>query len=462
MIMSDQRSGNTTPDLPHAPASREATGRSLHQVIVVGGGAAGLQLVTKLGDRLGRHRKAQMTLVERSRTHIWKPLLHEVAAGSMDVGHHAVDYLAQAHQHHFRYRIGEMIGLDRETHEVFLAASSDNEGREVTPPRSFRYDTLVIAVGSGSNDFGTPGVKEHAIALDTPDQAVRFHQRLVNSLIRAHAQPGPVRPGQLHVAVIGAGATGTELAAELHRATRHVIAHGLDRIDPEKDLKITLIEATDRILPAVPERVAESVMRLLGNIGVEVLTKARVSEVSDKGVHFADGGFIPSELVVWAAGVKAPDFLKDLAGLETSRNNQLVITPTLQTTRDPDIFAIGDCAYLVTPDLPAPIPPRAQAAHQQASHLAKQIRRRLDGKPLQPFRYRDFGSLVSLGEYSTVGNLMGFIRGRNFFIEGLLARLMYQSLYTMHQRALHGAPKVALDTTARMLTRRTEPRVKLH
>jgi NADH dehydrogenase len=214
-----------------------------------------------------------------------------------------------------------------------------------------------MAVGSGSNDFGTPGVKEHAIALDTPDQAVRFHQRLVNSLIRAHAQPGPVRPGQLHVAVIGTGATGTELAAELHRATRHVVAHGLDRIDPEKDLKITLIEAAGRILPAVPERVSESVMRLLGTIGVEVRTKARVTEVSDKGVHLADGSFVPSELVVWAAGVKAPDFLKDLAGLETSWNNQLVVTPTLQTSRDPDTFAIGDCAHLITPDLPTPVPP---------------------------------------------------------------------------------------------------------
>ena len=435
---------------------------NLHRIVVVGGGAAGLQLATKLGEKLGRTNKAHVTLVDRARTHIWKPLLHEVAAGSLDVGHHAVDYLHHAHRHNFRYRIGEMTGLDRAKRVIHLAASHDTEGREVTPIREIPYDTLVIAVGSTTNDFGTPGVKENAIALDTQGQAVRFHQRLVNGMLRAHTQTGPVRPGQLHVTVIGAGATGTELAAELHRTTRHVAATGLDRIDPAKDLKITLVEAAGRILPAVPERLSHDVMVLLDKIGVEVRTGARVTEVRPDGVQLADGGFIPSELVVWAAGVKAPPFLQEIGGLETTRNNQLVVTPTLQTTRDPDIFAMGDCAYLVEQGSDTPIPPRAQAAHQQASHLIKQIPVKMAGEPLKPFKYRDFGSLVSLGEYSTVGNLMGFIQGKNMFIAGLFARMMYWSLYKMHERALHGTIKTALDATARALTRRTEPRVKLH
>ncbi|GEP04988.1 NAD(P)/FAD-dependent oxidoreductase [Methylobacterium oxalidis] len=434
----------------------------LHRIVVVGGGAAGLQLATKLGDKLGRRRKAHVTLVDRARTHIWKPLLHEVAAGSLDVGHHAVDYLHHAHEHHFRYRIGEMTGLDRATRTIQLAASLDSEGREVTPVRDIAYDTLVMAVGSTTNDFGTPGVKEHAIALDTQDQAVRFQQRLINAMLRAHTQTGPVRPGQLHVTVIGAGATGTELAAELHRTTRQVASTGLDRIDPAKDLKITLVEAAERILPAVPARLSGEVMALLSKIGVEVRTQARVTEVRADGVQLADGGFIPSELVVWAAGVKAPPFLKDIGGLETTRTNQLVVTQTLQTTRDPDIFAIGDCAYLVEPGTDTPVPPRAQAAHQQASYLIKQIPNKMAGRALPPFKYRDFGSLVSLGEYSTVGNLMGFIQGKNMFIAGLFARMMYRSLYKMHEQALHGTWKTALDALARALTRRTEPRVKLH
>jgi NADH dehydrogenase len=433
-----------------------------HRIVVVGGGAAGLELATRLGDRLGRRGRAEVTLIERARTHLWKPMLHVIAAGSMDPNEHELNYLAQAHWHHFRYRLGELIGLDRSRKEVQLAATFDEEGRSVTPARSFRYDTLVIAIGSVTNDFATPGVTAHAVPLETPQQAVRFNRRLVNACIRAHAQDGPVTPGQLHVAIIGAGATGTELAAELHRTARAVVAYGLDRIEPERDIRIVLIEAAERILPGLPERISEATTGLLRELGVEVRTGARVEEVTADGVKLAGGGFVPSELVVWAAGVKAPEVLGALDGLEVNRINQLVVAPTLQTTRDPDIFAIGDCAACPWPGHAAPVPPRAQAAHQQAAHMVGQIERRLAGRPLRSFVYRDFGSLVSLGSYSTVGNLMGFLLGRTLFVEGLFARLMYQSLHALHERALHGNGRTLLGVASRGLSRRAGPRVKLH
>ncbi|WP_137123618.1 NAD(P)/FAD-dependent oxidoreductase [Roseomonas sp. HF4] len=436
-------------------------GADPHRIVIAGGGAAGLELATRLGDRLGRRGEALVTLVDRARGHLWKPLLHEVAAGSMDPDEHELGYLAQAHWHHFRFRHGEMVGLDRTAKTVLLAPTFDEEGREVTPGQALPYDTLVIAIGSTTNDFGTPGVREHAIALETTQQAVRFNRRLVNACLRAHGQDAPVRPGQLHVAIIGAGATGTELAAELHHSARAVVAYGLDRIDPDKDIRITLIEAAPRILPGLPERISEAARQLLEGIGVMVSTGVPVTRVTEAGIEMKDGRFIDSELVIWAAGVKGPEVLRDLGGLETSRSNQLVVLPTLQTTRDPDIFAIGDCAWCEMPG-GKPVPPRAQAAHQQATHLLKQIRRRLKGEPPLPFVYRDFGSLVSLGEYSTVGSLMGFLAGRSMWVEGLFARLMYRSLYKMHERALHGTVKTALGSLARSLSRRTEPRVKLH
>jgi NADH:quinone reductase (non-electrogenic) len=374
---------------------------------------------------------------------------------------------------------------------VLVAPFVDEDGDTVTASQAIAYDTLVIAVGSRTNDFATPGAREFAIALDDPGEAERFHRRLVNAYIRAQTQSATLRPEQLQVAIIGAGATGVELAAELHNTTRTLVSYGLDRIDVDKDMRLILIEAADRVLPALPKRIADAATRLLAAMGISVRTSARVAEVLPDGVRLASGEFIPAELVVWAAGVKAPEFLRDLDGLETNRINQLVVRPTLQTTRDDDVFAIGDCAacpWLGHAGMSAQgrpkrelrphggqrsgedasvggraiVPPRAQAAHQQASHMVKQIGRRLAGKPLLPWRYRDFGSLVSLGEYSTVGNLMGSLTGGNIWLEGWFARMMYLSLYKMHELALHGFWKTALDTAARLITRRTEPHVKLH
>src|SRR5262245_43470095 len=298
-------------DVDWLPASAPGT---LHQIVVVGGGAGGLELVTRLGDKLGRRGKAAVTLIEKKRTHLWKPLLHEVAAGSMDVGMHELNYLAQAHWPGFRYRVGEMGGIDRERRVVHVAPFHDEEGLIVTERQSVAYDTLIIAIGSLSNDFGTPGAKEHAILLESETEAERFHRRLVNACIRAHTQAEPLRPEQLQVAIIGAGATGTELAAELHRTMRQLVAFGLDRIDPDKHIKIHLIEAAERILPALPARLSQAARKLLEGLQVEIHTSALVAQVLPNGVRLASGRFIAAELVVWAAGVKAPDVLKDVSG----------------------------------------------------------------------------------------------------------------------------------------------------
>ena len=443
-------------------AIEEKSYRDLHRIVVVGGGAGGLELATQLGRTLGRRKRARVTLIDRSRTHLWKPLLHQVAAGSMDLNDHELDYLYQARWHHFQFRLGRMDGLDRANKEVHLAATLDDAGREVLPAHTIAYDTLVIALGSTTNDFGTPGAASYAIALDNTQQAALFHSRLLNACLRANAQQGPLQPGQLHIAIIGAGATGVELAAELHNTIREFLAFGLDRINSEQDIKITIIEAAPKILPALSERLSAAVLRLLQKLNVEVLTGERVTEVSPSGVKTATGREIPAELVVWAAGIKAPDILKDIDGLETNRINQLVVTQTLLTTRDPNIFAFGDCASCPWPGKQMPVPPRAQSAHQQASHLSKMLPRHLRGEPLKPFQYRDFGSLISLGKFSTVGSLMGAITRGSVMIEGLFAKLMYLSLYKMHELALHGFTKVFLDTLARIITRRTEPHIKLH
>ncbi len=435
----------------------------LHKIVIVGGGAGGLELATRLGDTLGKKKKAEITLIDRTRTHVWKPLLHEIAAGSMNPDKHELEYLAQAHWHHFFFRLGEMIGLNREKKEVYIGPNFDENGVQVIPPRAIPYDTLIIAVGSTTNDFGIKGAREHSIALDTQEQAERFHRRLHNALLRAQTQTEPVRAGQLEVVIVGAGATGVELSAELHNTTRELAAYGLDKIDPDKDISISLIEASERVLPALPSNLSKAVDLELRKLRVHVYAGERVTEVNNKGVYTHSGRFIPSELVVWAAGIKAPDFLKNADGLQTNSINQLLVKPTLQTTEDDDVFAFGDCAACPMPGSEQNVPPRAQSAHQQASMLVKTMKLRVKGrKRLPEYVYRDYGSLVNLGRYSTVGSLMGSLSGGALFIEGLLARMMYQSLYQMHLMALHGFFTVFMQMIARALTRRFEPRVKLH
>ena len=204
-----------------------------HRIVVVGGGAGGLELATRLGDKLGKQRKALVTLVDKSRTHLWKPLLHQVAAGSMDLNDHELDYMYQARWHHFQFWLGRMDGLDRAAKQIHLAPTLDETGKEVIPRAldSLRHagDRAWAARPTTS---ARPGAAEHAISLDTPQQAALFHSRLLNACLRANAQTEPLQPGQLHIAIIGAGATGVELAAELHNTIREFVSFGLDRIDP--------------------------------------------------------------------------------------------------------------------------------------------------------------------------------------------------------------------------------------
>jgi NADH:quinone reductase (non-electrogenic) len=449
-------------DFTNIPENRSAQEASLHRVLIVGGGAGGLELATCLGDTLGKQEKASIALLDKTRTHVWKPHLHEVASGTLDADVDSVEYIAHPRAHHYRFRLGAMCGLNRDKRQIYVEATPDDEGRPLIPRRVLGYDTLVVAVGSEGNDFGTPGAKEHAIAIDSAEEAARFNRRMLNACVRANAQHEPLRPGQLHCAIVGAGATGIELAAELHKTMRDLAAYGLDRIDFDKSIKLTIIEAGPRILGPLPEQLAASTQDMLSGLGIQVLTGKQAAEITNEGVRLASGEFLSAEMVVWAAGIKAPDFLKGLDGLETDRINRLVVRNTLQTTYDDNIFVIGDCASYTLPSGGKPAPPRAQTAHQMAALVAKSVRARLKNKALPTFKYRDFGNLVNLSEYGTVGNLTGMLGNRSVYLEGLFARLMYRSLYKMHQQALHGTSKMALGMMADMITRRTEPRIKLH
>jgi NADH dehydrogenase len=451
----------------------------MHRFIIVGGGAGGLELATRLGDKFGdangkREARARVTLIDRNSTHIWKPLLHEVAAGSLDPFSQELPYAAQARWHGFEYQQGDLLGIDRTAKRVTLGPLLDDEAGEVVPQRDLEYDTLIVAIGSTTAFFGVQGAQENSLALDTVDQAELFRKRLITACIRADyraqepstasTDAGPKQP-RIQVAIVGGGATGVELSAELRNTAQVLHAYGLHKLDPKHDVGIVLIEAGPRILPALPERVSTATAELLDKLGVKVMTSETVAEVSRGSIRTASGKTIAADLTVWAAGIRAPAVLSTLDGLTTNRLGQLIVRGTLQTEIDDNVFALGDCAACAWPGGEKEgrnVPPRAQAAHQQASFLLKSLERRLEDKPLPDYTYRDFGSLVSLGHFSAVGSLMGGLIGGNMLIEGLFARFMYQSLYRMHIAALHGWARMALDTVAHWLRRSTAPRVKLH
>ncbi|KHN92409.1 NADH dehydrogenase [Pectobacterium actinidiae] len=411
-----------------------------------------------MGHKLGRKKKAEITLVDRNHSHLWKPLLHEVATGSLDDDMDALSYLAHARNHYFQFQLGMLTDIDREQQQIQLAEVCDEQGDVLVAARRIPYDILVVALGSASNDFGTPGVKDHCIFLDNPKQARRFHNEMLNLFLKFTANQEEKE--RVNIAIVGGGATGVELSAELHNAVKQLHSYGFDGLD-NQTLNVTLVEAGERILPALPPRISAAAHHELNNIGVRVLTKTMVTSAERGGLNTKDGEFIDADLMVWAAGIKAPDAMKEIAGLETNRINQLVVEPTLQTTRDPNIFAIGDCASCPQ-EGGGFVPPRAQAAHQMASRCHSNIIALLNGQTLKPYVYKDHGSLVSLSKFSTVGSLMGNLMRGSVMVEGRIARFVYISLYRMHQVALHGYVKTGLMMLVGGINRVIRPRLKLH
>ncbi|MBS9404403.1 NAD(P)/FAD-dependent oxidoreductase [Halomonas sp. TRM85114] len=428
------------------------------RIVVVGGGAGGLELATRLGHKLGKRKRAEIVLVDRSATHIWKPLLHEVATGALDSRLDEISYQGHASVNGYQFQHGTLSDIDREQRRLTLAPVLDESGEVILPARTLGYDTLVLSLGSVSNDFGTPGVAEHCHFLDSPEQAEAFRRDMLNTFLR-YNNPERHGHGRLTVGIVGAGATGVELAAELYDASKMLHSYGFTSME-SGNLEVHLIEAAPAILPALPERIAQAVHAELEKLGVKIHVDTRVTEVDENGFTTADGVQLPTDLGVWAAGIKAPAILSEL-GLSTENNHRVKVKQTLQSVDDEHIFAFGDCASCPQEN-GTPVPPRAQAAHQQASCLYDNLVATLEGKPLKPFVYRDRGSLISLAHFEAIGSLMRGASARSLFIEGYLAKFFYSSLYRMHQRAIHGSFKTGVTMLVDGLYHFIRPRMKLH
>lgn len=439
-------------------STRPTSGRP-HHVLIVGGGAGGLELAAKLGRKHGpRH----VTLVDARPIHIWKPSLHEAAAGTLDIYQEGLSYLMLANLCGFTFALGEVHAVDREHRTVTVGAVQDADNETVLPERELSYDTLVLALGSESNFFNTPGAAEHAVTLDSTDNAEAFRLTMLKAIAQVDQAKVQDPSAELNVVIVGGGATGVELAVELHEAGNIVAAYGLQHFRADRDLVITLVEGASRILSVLPEKISNAAHDRLAALGIHVETNCRVAEITPTSVKTADGREFPANLSMWAAGIQGLPLMATL-GMPLNRIGQLIVNGQLESP-DPHILALGDCCAVPMGEEGRTVPARAQAAHQEASYLVRKLTARIRNatEPTAPYVYHDHGSLVSLGREAGVGSLMGKLAGRGLFVSGTLARLMYMSLHLMHHHAVLGIWRTATLALARLLLRRTHPRVKLH
>ncbi|WP_308199796.1 NAD(P)/FAD-dependent oxidoreductase [Shewanella psychromarinicola] len=425
-------------------------------IVVVGGGAGGMELLGKIGKKLGKNGKANITLVDISAYHIWKPLLHELAVGSLDEGLNAVDYRAHASKNGYKFEQGALTGVDRSNRKIILASMKDKNGVEILPERYIDYDYLVLGIGAITNDFGIPGVREHCEFLDLTEQAMTMRQKILNRFLQHAKKPDQ---GYFDITIVGAGATGTEMAAEMHHVADTLSGYGYEIA---KDLlRINLIEASDRVMPSLKkECLYEAVDKQLRALGVNIMTNTIITEVTAEGMYTKEEWFIKSDMMIWAAGVKGPDILGTL-DLEVNTMNRLIVHANCQSTTDERIFSFGDCAACPQPD-GSYTPPRGQTARQMALLVGDNLIRLLKDKDakLKDYLYKDLGGFVNMSKFYTVGNMFSFLGG-GVAIKGCPARFVYASLYRRHILTIHGPIKGLLLLALNGVQSRLRPQLKL-
>ena len=446
---------NPIDNLPDRQSSMKK--RSQHEIVIVGGGVAGIHLATKLGREARSRPKISIKLVDAALTHVWKPSLHEFAAGSRGIGDDEVGFLPHSVRNNYEFRLGCLAGIDTEKQEVTLDPVSDDAGKPIAPRRTLGYDTLVLAIGSVCSDLGIPGVVENCLFLDNRKQAQSLHREFLNLCLRYGSGALPDDADSIHIAIVGGGATGVELAAEMREATHN----GIDTLVPPECVRISVIEASDRLVPGLPDRLSRAVRRELENLDIGVYVNSRVMAVTRDSIILDGGRTMDAHLKIWAAGIAAPDAVRSLDQFEHDRIGRIRVDNTLQAVGYDNIFVLGDSACCPWTGKDTPVPPRAQAAIQQAAFMVGQIRHRLADEPLLNFKYRDRGSLVSIADQSAVGTLMGKALGVITF-EGRLARWAYLSLYQMHLLTVLGVTKTIYLSIASFFAGRTRPRLKLH
>ncbi|QER40223.1 NAD(P)/FAD-dependent oxidoreductase [Acinetobacter suaedae] len=402
----------------------------MHRIIVVGGGAGGLELMTKLADTFHKSKEVSLLLVDKNLTHVWKPLLHEVASSTLNINDNEVNYIMHSYEHGYNFTQGSLADIDKNKKNIHVEITSTIDPN-IKKIEELSYDTLILSLGSRSNDFNTPGVKENCYFLDTKSEAESIYKYIFSTYLDIRNKFIDLSQ-TYNVAIVGGGATGVELITELVHL-KETLAKSYFKETQQLSIQFILIDASDRILSALSEDISNEAEKVLSQMGVQILKNHRVSKVDKENIYFPDGSKISADLKIWTAGIKATEAIEQLDGFEKDNIGRLKVYATLQTYTDPNIFALGDCAHCQLDAKKPPLGARAQVASQQAEFLAQALEQRLIGKPLPLFKFSDKGSIISLSQDHAVGEVFS-----NLNIYGTFARKAYEALYRIHQINIHG------------------------
>ena len=423
------------------------------RIVILGGGFAGVAVARRLERKL-RAGEADVTLVSRENFTLFTPMLPEVSSGGIETRHVVTPVRAQVRR--TRFVLGEIERIDLDAREI--EARHPITGDVTT----LAYDHVVLALGSVTSTFGIPGVEEHTLPLKTIEDAETLRNRIIAALEQAVVtEPGAERDRLLTFAVVGGGYTGCEAAGELVDLFRSIVP--FYRPLRLADVRMIVVEAGKALLPDLPPKMGAYTTRNLSRRKVELVIGDGVARIDALGMTLQSGTVIPCATIVWSAGVRPSPVLKDLPGIEHARNGGLVVRADMSTVGRPEVWALGDCAWVPSQpdadlaDKNAWFPATAQHAIREGPSLADNLIAVLRGQPTKPFRYTTLGTMASLGARRGVALLPG-----GFVLTGFPAWFLWRSYYLSRLPGLDRRLRVTIDWTLGLLFPRDIAEMRLY
>ena len=418
------------------------------RVVIVGGGFGGLYAALALDKVLGHHRNLELLVVDKNNYFLFPPLLPSVSVGAIETRQVTYPFRRIFETTNIRFRNAQVESIDPASNSITARFETDEMAAESCLPAQLSYDYLILAPGSTTNTFQTPGVDQFAFFMRELGDAVAVRNQVIDCFERAAASTSAVLQQELlRFVIIGGGPTGVEVATEIHDLIEHVLLARYPEIDPSRP-EVWIVQSGKQLLPGWHTRVVDIASRQIGRLKIKIVLDNRAVEVGPRHVLLKTRERVATRTCVWCAGVKSSELLSR-SGLPMDPSGRIRIKPDLRVEGFDNAFVLGDAAFLMDRKTGRPLPPLGQVAFQQGPHAARNLMRLLFGKPTQPFRYFDFGSLVSVGEHFAAVHLLG-VR-----LSGFFAWLVWRTLYLAKLVGFSNKLRVMLDWTLDLLIERS-------